>query len=122
MKASPPITDLVWGRIEVEGSGVFRDAKLWPGGAREWDWSETGTHHLPGIQPADLTELLEGGAELVILSRGVLKRLRTMPATLAFLEERGVEAHVLQTNSAVDAYNALAAAGKPVGALIHSTC
>src|SRR5690606_40772234 len=49
---SPRISRLSWGQIEVAGHGAFKDAKLYPGGAREWDWSETGTRHVPGIQPA----------------------------------------------------------------------
>jgi hypothetical protein len=44
---SPRITHLSWGRIEVEGGRTFKDAKLWPGGVREWDWQETGTRHRP---------------------------------------------------------------------------
>ena len=51
---SPRIMALAWGRIEVEGDGTFRDAKLFPGGAPEWDWRETGTEHMPGIQPTDV--------------------------------------------------------------------
>jgi hypothetical protein len=39
---SPRITHLSWGRIEVEGGRGFKDAKLWPGGGRAWDWKETG--------------------------------------------------------------------------------
>ena len=35
---SPRIGHLSWGRLEVEGQGAFKDAKLYPGGAREWDW------------------------------------------------------------------------------------
>jgi hypothetical protein len=58
---SPRITQLSWGRLEVDGDQTFKDAKLFPGGAREWDWRETGTHHVPGIQPADLEELLAHG-------------------------------------------------------------
>ena len=42
-RRSPRIMGVVWGRIEVEGVGTFRDAKIFPGGAREWDWNETGT-------------------------------------------------------------------------------
>ncbi len=50
MTRSPKITHLSWGRLEVEGQdGPFKDAKLYPGGAREWDWNETGTSHEPGI-------------------------------------------------------------------------
>lgn len=119
---SPLITSLEWGRIEVEGGpGPFKDAKLFPGGAREWDWRETGTRHSPGIQPADIEELLERGVSAVVLSRGMWKRLGVSPATLQVLEARGVRAEVLQTERAVERYNELAGKGS-VGALIHSTC
>ena len=82
---SPCIMALAWGRIEVEDAGTFRDAKLFPGGAREWDWRETGTEHTPGIQPADVRELLDHGATTVVLSRGMLKRLGTCPETIELL-------------------------------------
>lgn len=72
MSTSPEITHRSWGRIEVDdGEQRFKDAKLYPGGAREWDWRETGTSHAPGIQIADVEELLEHGSKTVILSRGV---------------------------------------------------
>jgi hypothetical protein len=59
-KRSPQITHVSWGRLEVEGkAGPYKDAKLFPGGSREWNWRETGTEHVPGIQPADVQELLE---------------------------------------------------------------
>ena len=58
---SPRISHLSWGRMEVEGHPPFKDAKVFPGGAREWDWRETGTRHVPGIQPADVRELIERG-------------------------------------------------------------
>ena len=119
--ASPRITNFTWGRIGTADGRSFRDAKLWPGGGREWDWTETGTHHAPGIQPADVMELLANGAETVVLSRGVHERLQTCPETLDLLARRGVAVHVLQTERAVDRYNALAAEG-PVGGLFHSTC
>jgi hypothetical protein len=32
-----------WGRIEIEGVGEVKDAELFPGGGRAWDWAETGT-------------------------------------------------------------------------------
>ncbi len=65
LQPSPRITRLSWGHLEIEGAHAFRDAKLYPGGAREWDWRETGTHHVPGIQPADVAELLDHGAEVL---------------------------------------------------------
>ena len=69
---SPLITHFSWGRLEVEGDRRFKDAKLFPGGSREWDWSETGTDHVSGIQPGDVKELLEHGAKVVVLSKGNL--------------------------------------------------
>jgi len=117
---SPRVTDLAWGRLEVDGS-TFKDAKLFPGGARAWDWNETGTNHEPGIQPADVEELLERGATTVVLSKGFHERLGVTPETLRMLEERGVSAHVRQTEEAIRLYNELRETEK-VGALIHSTC
>lgn len=120
--ASPRVTSVSWGRVEVEGSkDAFRDAKLFPGGAREWDWAETGTHHRPGVQPADLEELLERGASTIVLSRGMLRQLRVPSATREWLEAQGVELHVLETDEAVRRYNELRET-VAVGALIHSTC
>lgn len=121
---SPHISELSWGRVRVdepEQTHEYRDAKLWPGGSRSWDWNETGTSHEPGIQPADVEELVENGAETVILSRGQNRRLQVKDETLDWLQERGIEAEVLESNRAVERYNELAP-DAAVGALIHSTC
>ena len=119
---SPRVTQLSWGHLEVEGvDGSFKDAKLFPGGARAWDWNETGTNHEPGIQPADIEELLEHGASAVVLSKGFNERLRVTPDALRMLEDRGVSAHVRQTEEAIQLYNELRETER-VGALIHSTC
>ncbi|MGW8319518.1 MAG: Mth938-like domain-containing protein [Candidatus Promineifilaceae bacterium] len=121
-KSSPKITKLSWGALNVEGyDKPFKDAKLYPGGARKWDWNETGTRHDPGIQPADVEELLAHGATVVVLSKGINRRLRIMPETRQWLEEKGVGLYVLQTEEAVKRYNELRQE-QAVGALIHSTC
>ena len=119
---SPKVTHLSWGHLEVEGvDDAFKDAKLFPGGARAWDWNETGTNHEPGIQPADVEELLERGATAVVLSKGFHERLGVTPEALRVLEDRGVRAHVRQTAEAIQLYNELRETER-VGALIHSTC
>lgn len=118
---SPEITSLSWGQVETT-AGTFRDAKLWPGGARAWDWNETGTHHSPGIQPADVAELLDHGPSLVVLSQGQQGRLEVMPDTRAAIEDEDVVVEVHRTGDAVDRYNTLARDGAAVAALIHSTC
>src|SRR5436190_16204557 len=122
VERSPRVTDDGWGFVAVDGVGRLRDAKLWPGGGRTWDWNETGTHHRPGIQPADVAELLDHGPEVVVLSRGRQLRLQTCPETLALLEARGVEVVRDETGAAIETYNRLAADGRRVAALLHSTC
>jgi hypothetical protein len=121
MQPSPRIESVSWGRTVVDGLGEVKDVKLWPGGGRAWDWNETGTRHAPGIQPADVQELLDNGAEVVVLSRGMQLRLQTCPETLALLSDRVVDVHIEETTAAVTLYNELARTG-PVGCLIHSTC
>ncbi len=120
---APLITRLSWGRVELTGGHVFKDVKLFPGGARAWSWDETGTRHSPGVQVADVEELLERGAEEVILSRGMLRRLQVPQETIAALEARGVTVHVLPTQAAVKRYTDLRRENaRPLGALLHSTC
>lgn len=119
---SPVIEKISWGEVWVEGfKDPFKDVKLYPGGAREWDWRETGTQHAPGVQSADVQELLDQGAQVIVLSKGFHERLQVMAETLDRLEEQGVEALVLETGQASERYNELARE-KAVGALIHSTC
>jgi hypothetical protein len=89
-KRSPRIVGISWGRMEVEGLGEGKDFKLYPGGGRAWDWAETGTRHSPGIQPADVEELVTHGATTVVLSQGMNKQLHVHPDTCRCLEERSI--------------------------------
>ena len=100
----------------------MRDAKLWPGGGRGWDWKETGTQHQPGVQPSDVAELLEHDPDVVVLSRGRQGRLGVGAETLSLLAARGIEVVDDESGSAIERYNRLAAEGRRVAALIHTTC
>ena len=106
--------------MEVEGLGVGKDFRLYPGGGRAWDWAETGTKHSPGIQPADVEELVARGATAVVLSWGMNKRLRVRPDTCRYLEERSITVHVAGTREAVKIYNDLTD-DTLVAGLFHST-
>jgi hypothetical protein len=119
---SPRINHVSWGRLEVEGRPEpYKDAKLFPGGSREWNWRETKTSHRPGIQIADVQELLEHGSKVVVLSRGMAECLHVPRDTLDFLKERQIAVHVLPTQHAVALYNKLAQT-EAVGGLFHTTC
>src|SRR5206468_8971525 len=112
----------LWGRTGVGGRGrALQGCKVFPGGSREWNWRDSGTEHSPGIQPADVQELLDHSAKIVVLSRGMKKCLHVPRETLDFLKEREIAAHVLPTAEAVRLYNQLAET-EPVGGLFHTTC
>lgn len=119
---SPLIERAVWGEIEVAGLGRFRDVKLWPGGGRSWDWTETGTRHTPGIQSADVSELLDHGSRIIVLSKGMHERLGVSAEVLQYITDRGAHVYVDETRVAITHYNSLAESGEPVGGLFHSTC
>lgn len=120
--SSPLIRHIEWGIIQVDRLGSFKDVKLWPGAGRAWDWRETNTRHVPGIQVADVVELINHGACIIVLSRGMELVLQTCPDTLIYLEEEGITTHVLETREAARLYNSLCADGQPVAGLFHSTC
>ncbi len=119
---SPRIESARWGQVQLDDGSSHKDAKLYPGGSREWDWSETGTRHSPGVQAADVRELLDQNAEVIVLATGMHERLQVGPETRQLLDEQGVDVHVEPTMAAVERYNRLVDDGRAVGALIHSTC
>lgn len=118
--ASPLVTAFSWGRLEI-GGRLYKDAKLFPAGARAWDWNETGTRHVPGVQVDDALELIDRGAEVLVLSQGVDSVLQVPESTLDALRARGLDVRVAPTPAAIDLYNLLCRSRR-VGALLHSTC
>ncbi|XP_006801302.1 mth938 domain-containing protein [Neolamprologus brichardi] len=121
--SSPEIASLSWGHMKVKGcSSTYKDCKVWPGGSRAWDWRETGTDHYPGVQPADLDEVLKKGIDLLVIGRGMSEALQVPPSTLDFVKQKGVDVKVFQTEKAVAEYNKLAGQGAKVGGVFHSTC
>jgi hypothetical protein len=92
-----------------------------PAARANGNWRETETSHKPGIQIADVQELLEQGAKVVVLSRGMAECLHVPQETLDFLKERQIPVHVLPTQHAVALYNKLAQT-ESVGGLFHTTC
>jgi hypothetical protein len=122
---STRITHLSWGHMEVTINGHtyrYKDCKVWPGGAKEWDWNLTGTRHRPGIQPADIEEILAHNVDVMILSRGMERMLQASAEAEQLLQVRGLEYHITETQDAVDLFNRLTQQGKAVGGVFHSTC
>lgn len=120
--ASPKILSVGWGKMEIENLGEGKDFKLWPGGGRPWDWSEFGTKHTRGIQVDDVKELIEKGAKVIVLTRGVMFRLRVPERTKAYIEDHNIEVVVAATKQGVKIYNEYVEKNIPVAGLFHSTC
>src|SRR5262245_22074977 len=110
-----------WGQIVDSNGRAFKDARLFPGGGEEWDWRRTGTRHDPGIQIADLEDLVATKPDVVILSRGVDLVLQVPQATVDHARAHAKAVLVLQSEQAVAVYNRRVA-NERVVALIHSTC
>jgi len=65
--------------------------------------------------------LLDHGAKVVVLSRGIAEWLQVPRETLDFLKQRQIAVHILPTQHAVSLYNKLAQT-EAVGGLFHTTC
>ncbi|NWY63578.1 AAMDC protein, partial [Erithacus rubecula] len=78
--------------------------------------------HSPGVQPADLEEVIKKGVKTVVIGRGMSEALQVPASTVDYLKKNGIDVLVLQTEKAVAEYNALAAQGVKVGGVFHSTC
>ena len=115
------IASFRWGQIVDSRGHIFKDARLFPGGVEEWDWRKTGTRHSPGVQAADLADLVATKPDLVILSRGVDLVLQVPQATIDFARSHAATVLVLQSEQAVAEYNRRITSERVV-ALIHSTC
>ena len=119
---SPRIKDVSWGRLEVEGKAEpYKDAKLFPGGSREWNWRETANEPQTRHSNCRRAGIAGPRREIVVLSRGMAECLHVPRETLDFLKERQIPVHVLPTQHAVALYNKLGQT-EAVGGLFHSTC
>lgn len=121
-RQAPRIISSGWGKLEVQSLGKGKDFKLWPGGGRPWDWNETGTSHSPGIQVADVEELVDHGCLTVILGCGVFSRLKITREALDYLDKQGIETIATDTKRAIRTYNEYVDRNLPIGGLFHTTC
>jgi len=120
----PIIESIEWGKIKVSHNGAsheYNDCKLWSEQSKEWDWSESNTHHNPGIQIEALAAFIHDVDE-VVLTRGMQNKLQVPQETITYVENMGKKCHVGETMEMVDLYNRLVREGKKVGGLFHSTC
>ncbi len=120
-----PIIHLSWGKMQISIDGKlynFKDCKVWPEGASNWDWNETGTTHETGIQPGDIKEILAHDIEVMVLARGFDLKMKVSSAAEELLKTMGIKYHVHDTEKAVALFNSLIQQNKRTGGIFHSTC
>ncbi|XP_060032681.1 mth938 domain-containing protein isoform X2 [Erinaceus europaeus] len=78
--------------------------------------------HSPGVQPADVEDVVKQGVQTLVIGRGMSEALKVPASTMEYLLKQGIDVRVLQTEQAVKEYNSLAAQGIRVGGVFHSTC
>ncbi len=124
---NPKIVSISWGKIEVEGFGIFKDCVCFDN-AEEWDWSVHGTSHEFGIITNELDERIkqmkqkgDGLPQRVVLSDGMESRIKPNFALEEYIRQLGATLFVGQTEQAVKVYNLWITKFKVIG-FFHSTC
>ena len=121
---APQIKNMKWGEIIISQNSaekIYRDARIFPTRSESWDWRKTGTAHNPGIQIADIEDIVSQ-SDIVILTRGVDLVLQVPQETIDYVKSKGRDCRVGQTVEMVALYNKLVNEGKKVGGVFHTTC
>ena len=96
-----------WGKITTYDGSIHKDCLLKGKIATKWDWSLTNLHHNPGIQIADVMNIIDKNTTTIILSKGMHNVLQTMPETISYLHKLNLIVYHLTTPDAVATYNEL---------------
>ncbi|XP_063807369.1 mth938 domain-containing protein isoform X2 [Pseudophryne corroboree] len=84
-------------------------------------WVVEAKHH-PGVQPADLEEIVKKDVKTLVIGCGMSEALQVPASTLEYVTSHAIDVRVLRTEKAVAEYNSLASQGVRVGGVFHSTC
>ena len=105
-----------FGRLTVDGEEETRDVIVLPERVvRNW-WRRDGH----ALVLDDLDAVLDELPTRLIVGTGAQGQMKPDPATLAQLQERGIDVEVLRTDQAVDRYGSLNPA--ETAAALHLTC
>jgi len=112
------IEDYAFGRIRIDGREYTDDVIIYPDHVHSPWWRAKG-HELA---TADLDDILAAPPKVLVIGTGYYGRMKVPEETLAALQGRGIEVHVLPTCEAVAAFNRLAGESAAVAAALHLTC
>jgi len=106
-----------FGRITVDGKTYTSDVLIYPGRVDAHWWRREG-HRL---QVADLTEVIQAGPQVLVVGTGAYGAMKVPKDTVAYLESKGLEVRVAETDKAVEVFNQLQK-DRVVIAALHLTC
>ncbi len=115
--ATPKIESYRFGRIVIDGEAHDKDVIILPGRVIGGWWRKSG--HV--LHPEDLDAVFEAAPEMLIVGQGANGRMRVTRETEQALAAADIELVALDTDAAVERYNALREAGN-VAAVLHLTC
>jgi len=78
-------------------------------------WRKTGTIY----SPEDFTDVIAARPETVILGIGLLNKITVASETLALFDQEGIDCEVMDSQPAMDRFNALYDSGKSVVGAFH---
>ena len=87
MSTQPHIDAYSFGCIDVDGRTYTADVIILPGHVQADWWREEG--HL--LKPTDLAAVQEALLQVLVVGQGAYGRREVRPATLAWLQEAGIE-------------------------------
>ena len=106
-----------FGRIVIDGNAFTTDVIIFPDRVMDNWWRKDG--HVLHVEAVEL--IVEEKPEVLIIGTGKYGILKVLPQTREYIDSRGVELIVEQTEQACEIYNKISRDRKVVAAL-HLTC
>jgi len=107
-----------FGRMVIDGRLYTSDLIVSPEGVRDGWWRREGH----SLHVSDIDDALRGSPEILVVGTGFSGLMAVPPATLRYLEDRGIRANVEPTGRAFQTFNALVRSGRRVVGAFHLTC
>jgi len=111
------ITSYRFGVIVIEDKQYTSDVIIYPDKVDDRWWRKEG--HL--LLPEDLEEVIKEKPEIIIIGTGNPGLMKVPPATLEWIQLKGIQVKIKPTKLACQTYNQLYQSKKTI-ALLHLTC
>ena len=109
-----------FGRITIDGKTYTSDVIIYPGRVDSSWWREEG-HNLRIV---DLADVIRAKPQILVVGAGAYGAMKVAKDVLSYLESKGIEVHVEETDRAVELFNEFQKdkKDKVVIAALHLTC